>query len=139
MEDIFKVGDKVFHYEFGGWGEVIFEYKEGIIPFPIVCSFPSGEASFTWDGRYYESHPQTLSFTEYVLEGFSQQKPIKIPNVGEVVWVRDLEDQNWNVSMFLDYDTTEKDGPYIVSPNFIEGDHECWKLLTTQNPYTNEQ
>lgn len=138
MGQIFKLGEKVFHYEFGGWGKVIEEYNINKNPFPIVCRFPNGQASFTWDGRYYENYPPTLSFTEYVLAGFSQQKPMELPNVGEAVWVRDHEFGNWNVSMFLEYDPTEKGGPYIVTSTFIEGDHECYRYMTTKNPYANE-
>lgn len=138
MEQIFKKGDKVFCYNFGGWGDVIEEREDKYTPFTIRCSFPIGNASFTYDGRFNKDAPPILSFTEYTLEGFSHERPEELPKKGDVVWVRDSKDHNWTISIFLEYNPEEKEGPYVVSPNFIEGDHECWKLLTTKNPYANE-
>jgi hypothetical protein len=80
---IFKVGDRVFDALYG-WGEVI--NCDGYGSFPVIVYFDKGNKSwYTLDGRVYlESNP-TLSFTEYTLEGFSQQrsKPeIKFPCTG---------------------------------------------------------
>jgi hypothetical protein len=79
-KQIFKVGDRVFDTAFG-WGEV-FGYGAHS-SFMIGVYFDKGnKVWYTLDGRLYlESNP-TLSFTEYTLEGFSQEKQIKFPCTG---------------------------------------------------------
>ena len=101
MEDIFKVGDRVFCYNFGGWGTVIKKNESNYAPFRIRCSFPIGDASFTHDGRFYKDSPPILSFTEYTLEGFSQERPEKMPNPGDICWVRDDKNEEWNIMHFI--------------------------------------
>jgi hypothetical protein len=137
METIFKKGDKVFCLQLGGWGEVIKEENPELTPFTIRCSFPIGKASFTWDGRFYEEAPSTLSFTEYTLEGFNQERPEELPKKGDVVWVRDNNDEAWQVSIFL-----KKQGIFYLCTRYdpeIESYVQCWDQLTTKNPYKNEQ
>jgi hypothetical protein len=132
---IFKKGDRVFCIIYG-WGTIS---KIGKNYYPIDIEFDCNVInSYTIDGRITEGGSPTLSFTEYTLEGFSQERPEPLPKRGDVVWVRNNHDFHWEVSMFLEYDTNEPDGPYIVSPNMIEGDHECCRYLTTKNPYLNE-
>jgi hypothetical protein len=80
---IFKVGDRVFDAAFG-WGEVTgYETNSS---FPVGVFFDIGEHdSYTRDGRLTENSIPTLSFTEYTLEGFSQERPepeIKFPCTG---------------------------------------------------------
>lgn len=133
----FKEGDNVFHAAYG-WGKVMSIDEEDKLECPVEVEFYNwGCETFTDDGRTMPGYPMVLSFTEYTLEGFSLERPEVMPKKGDVVWVRDGHDL-WKVSMFLEYDTNEPDGPYIVSPNMIEGDHECYRYLTTINPYTNE-
>ena len=128
METIFKDDDRVY-LNLVGWGTII-----DVTDYDISVKFDTGDVRhISGDVR------KLLSFTEYTLEGFSQERPDELPNVGEAVWVRDHEFGNWNVSMFLEYDPTEKGGPYIVTSTFIEGDHECYRYMTTKNPYANEQ
>jgi hypothetical protein len=138
MKQIFKKGDKVFHYEFGGWGEVITEYKEGASAFPIICSFPSGEASFTWDGRYYKTYPQTLSFTEYTIEGLSQERPEDLPKKGDIVWVRDDKNEEWKIMHFIGFHPTSS-YKYRVSKINSYSNTTDYMYMTTTNPYANEQ
>lgn len=130
MEDIFKVGDRVFHLQ-NGWGTVLYSPKD----IYYLVRFDDNRTDF-W---YTKINNKVLSFTEYTLNGFSQERPEELPKKGQVVWVRDLDDQAWYVSMFWDYDPSEPDGPYVVTPNFYEGDHECYRFMTTKNPYENEQ
>lgn len=105
METIFKVGDKVFDYQFG-WGKVI---NDNWGPkYPIEVQFnKSFKWSYTKDGRIYDNciNP-TLSLTEYTLEGFSQEK---LPKKGDIVWVRDHEDEDWAVSHFLKKEAQERE------------------------------
>lgn len=134
-ESIFKKGDKVFHYHYG-WGTIKSISYHLMEDYPLNINFcKQGDVCFTKDGRELFFEKPSLSFTEYKLDGFSQERPEILPKRGDVVWVRDDGDFNWEVSMFLEYDINETDGPYIVSPNMIEGDHECWKYMTTKNPY----
>ncbi|GIM52013.1 hypothetical protein CAPN004_10430 [Capnocytophaga cynodegmi] len=65
-KQIFKKGDRVFDIRFG-WGKVIKEEKGKIeVDFPRkqCCAF------------YNKSNIATLSFTEYTLQGHSQERPI---------------------------------------------------------------
>lgn len=102
METVFKVGDGVFCI-LHGWGTVKRISKEG--SFPILVSFINNEgypetASFTLDGRYFENSKPTLSFTEYTIHGFSQERPINLPEVGELCLVRDYDGEEWKAVIF---------------------------------------
>ena len=136
MEDIFKVGDKVFCYNLRGWGEVIKIFNDDN-PFPVYCSFELGNSSFTKDGKFYSEAPPILSFTEYTLEGFSQERPEDLPKKGDIVWVRDWEEQSWTIAHFIQ----KSNGGYYVThkdPNSNHLNGNTYKLLTTKNPYANE-
>jgi hypothetical protein len=136
MEQIFKLGDKVFHYEFGGWGEVIEEHNINKNPFPVVCRFPAGTASFTWDGRFYEQYSPTLSFTEYTLEGFSQERPEPSPNIGDIVWVRNEFPSEWEIGYFF-----KKEGNtyYTSASKNSQGWRSAGIEIRTTNPYENKE
>ena len=140
MGDIFKVGDRVFCYNFGGWGTVIKEHESNYTPFRIRCSFPIGDASFTQDGRFYKDSPPILSFTEYTLEGFSQERPEELPKPGDIVWVKDKEYDNWRITYFRKQGSVEN-FKYGTNPKNSGDSHEIiyYKYLTTKNPYANEQ
>lgn len=80
METVFKVGDKVYHVKYG-WGVIqeiagtqalVIYTHENLIGDQIV-------------EEYYERvlYLYLLSFTEYTLEGFSQERPIELPKVGD--------------------------------------------------------
>ena len=90
---MFKVGDKVFSYQFG-WGEIskVDKYTEH----PLCVNFTEGlYHTFTKCGRLFkEDLNPTLSFTEYNLVdgGFSQERPKK-EMVGKLV--RILDDNEW--------------------------------------------
>jgi hypothetical protein len=132
MKQIFKKGDKVFSHYFGGWGVVENIYLKNIV-FPIRCSFPLGNGSFTEDGRFYSEGPPMLSFTEYTLEGFSQERPEELPKRGDVVWVRDNDNEPWFISHFI-----SKENEWHLT-SFIMNDKKYlkWRQLTTKNPYEN--
>lgn len=95
--EIFKKGDNVYSVVFG-WGKV----KEIIAndKYPIRVDFKCGGYHFTLDGRFFEDETQILSFTEYTLQGFSQERPIVLPEVGELCLVRDMDSDNWRVRKF---------------------------------------
>ena len=86
---MFKVGDKVFSYQFG-WGEI--KVIRETMDYPLDVSFGKGLVhSYTKCGRYFDTDLQpTLSFTEYDLVngGFSQERPKK-EMIGKLVVVLD--------------------------------------------------
>lgn len=90
-ESIFKVGDRVFDFNFG-WGVV--SSIDTTSEYPIWVTFGNNNQmfSYTFNGNVQMSLKPSLSFTEYKLNGFSQQRPEILPNKGDIVWVRDSED-----------------------------------------------
>ena len=107
-KQIFKVGDRVFHID-SGWGVIddISNSKSDL--HPIQVTFKEGVRYFTLDGRYYEaSINKSLSLTEYTLQGFSQEKPIELPEVGELCLVRDFDDREWNLRKFSHYEPNDE-------------------------------
>ncbi len=134
MENVFKKGDKVFHYLYK-WGTVTNDYKiNNSGDFYVEVKFDNSSQN------YFQNFKDAflLSFTEYTLEGFSQDRPEPLPKQGDVVWVRDNEEHFWIVMHFI-----KKSGDkYVVSNNnpFTYGhtEYDEWKYLTTKNPYANE-
>ena len=98
MKEIFKEGDRVFDLVYG-WGKVINSTC------PITVKF----SEYTVD--YYKKDLVKLSFTEYTLQGFSQERPIKLPEVGELCLVRDENHEYWIAKRFISYNP-EKASPY---------------------------
>jgi len=73
MSAIFKVGDKVYDISWG-WGEVYsipeFEGYTMLVKFGVILK------GYQLDGRNNKSDKvPVLSFTEYTLQGFSQERP----------------------------------------------------------------
>jgi hypothetical protein len=97
-KDIFKKGDKVYCVMHGHG--VVVDIEENL-DFPVrVDAKNESDIGYTYDGRYSGNFAPTLSFTEYTLQGFSQERPIVLPEVGELCLVRDNEDENWRVREF---------------------------------------
>lgn len=128
MENIFKKNDRVFHISYG-WGNVI-RATDGI----LAIHFDSQkEPHLLFDSRWVD----LISFTEYTLQDFTQERPETLPEKGQVVWVRDDEDDEWLISHFVEqngnfYGTTDAN-PFV---GIIETN---WRYLTTKNPYENEK
>lgn len=71
-KSIFKVGDKVYDIRFG-WGEVLSITMQET--YSVNVDFNGQEETYTPLGRYLVEHIQPLlSFTEYTLQGFSQER-----------------------------------------------------------------
>ncbi len=100
METVFKEGDKVFHINCG-WG-IIDKISDYIIDvkFPVMNVIGFNNDSL-------------LSFTEYTLQGFSQERPITLPEVGELCLVRDHNEFSWIAKEFVRYESNSK-YPYIA-------------------------
>ena len=131
-DSIFKVGDKVFDHNYG-WGivtEINIDSEH-----PIIVLFNEFRDIYTFDGRFCGTLKPTLSFTEYKIEGFSQESPRLLPNKGDIVWVRDSDDSQWLITHFM----FKKDNMYFVSDNCSDNFQIRFKQLTTENPYKNEQ
>lgn len=81
-----------------------------------------------------------FSYNEYTLKGFNLHKPEPLPEVGQIVWVKDNPDDRWVVSHFVKYVELNDDGdkveyPYQVSDDCDEDDTSGYKYLTKFNPY----
>ena len=113
-KQIFKVGDRVFHIDFG-WG-VIDDISNSITDLhPIQVTFERDTEYFTPDGRFFDySKNKSLSFTEYTLQGFNQERPIELPEVGELCLVRDYDDREWSLRKFYGYEP-DNEYPYRVN------------------------
>ena len=99
---MFKVGDKVFNYQYG-WGTINEELTKYILVLFDNCK--SVSIPFAKDGKETSrSERPTLSFTEYTLEGFSQERPIELPEVGELCLVRDSDTDDWRAVKFRGYE-----------------------------------
>lgn len=91
MKTIFKKGDKVFDIRYG-WGEVT-----------KVDTDSNFFVEFSNDSRWYNlDYKKLLSFTEYTLEGFSQERPCEFKD-GDSVWVRSYDDEEWHPKVFKEY------------------------------------
>lgn len=126
MENIFKLNDRVFHISYG-WGSVIRSNDK-----LLAIHFDSQkEPHLLLDSHRFN----LLSFTEYSLWNFSQERPQLIPEVGQVVWVRDEDDDEWVITHFVKMDgiyyCTYDGNPFLKTYN-------TWRYLTTENPYKNE-
>jgi hypothetical protein len=90
-KEIFKVGDRVFHF-LCGWG-TIKEIKDSMI-----------YIEFNGQKTHVSSNNNLLSFTKYTLEGFSQERPIVLPEVGELCLVRRCNTDNWFLDKFQKFE-----------------------------------
>jgi hypothetical protein len=134
MKTVFKVGDKVYDARYG-WGEVTDITNNKL--YPIVVKYDNDNNTYTFDGRHTKSNLiPTLSFTEYTLQGFSQERPEILPERGDVVWARDNDKCDWTCAQFM----WKEKGVYrttAIDP-FNDENGICYKLLTTENPYNNK-
>lgn len=135
-DNIFKEGDKVYHFLYG-WGKVV-KLLNNNNQFWVRVQFDKRKIEFEKEFR----DGFLLSFTEYTLDGFSQERPEELPNKGDVVWVRDNENDDWVISQFIEKDL--KLNEYIVTDNnpFLSTNYICtynYAYLTTENPYKNEK
>lgn len=109
--EIFKVGDRVYHYTYG-WGEVTSHEEDKI----ITVKFSDDTITFI-DGKL-------LSFTEYTLKGFSQKRPIELPEVGELCLVRSSEYYDYNCEYFQCLNDL---GQYVTMD--CNGEYSYWKQM----------
>ena len=108
METVFKEGDKVY-CAVNGHG-VVKEIKRNV-NFPVYVEFENDfTEQYTPDGRIlYKNSIPTLSFTEYTLQGFTQERPIELPEVGELCLMSTSIEptNNWDLVPFGRYVKSE--------------------------------
>lgn len=103
MKVIFKKGDRVYCV-INGHGVVV--DIEECSEFPVrVDTKNESDIGYTHDGRYYKHSTPTLSLTEYTLQGFSQERPIELPEFGELCLVKDFKDSVWKAREFKKFTT----------------------------------
>ena len=100
---MFKVGDKVY-CALLGHGVVKKVSADNQDDFPVSVDFGDFTDNYTLDGKLYKKYNPSLSFTEYTLQGFTQEKPIQLPEVGELCLVRDSDDDCWRAVKFRGYE-----------------------------------
>ena len=137
MEDTFKVGDKVYSCAFG-WGIIrAIDYMERD-GFPIWVDFENGweDELFTIDGKSNPAAEKTLSFTEYTLKGFSQERPEELPKNGEIVWIRNEFPSEWEIGYFF-----KKEGNtyYTSASKNSQGWRSAGIEIRTTNPYEDKK
>jgi hypothetical protein len=112
METVFKKGDKVYCVLYG-WGRVLGVDDVGTYPVTVLFDCDE-EIDYTVDGKLYDDSFPILSFTEYTLQGFSQERQIELPEVGEDVLVFDEEEHSWVLKQFKQYEKYSE-YPFIVT------------------------
>jgi hypothetical protein len=94
----FKKGDRVYHFQHG-WGEVIKPVFECDVLVRYETENLIGD-NFQIQVVERMLRFDFLSFTEYTLQGFSQERPVELPEIGELCLVRDDESIHWRVREF---------------------------------------
>jgi hypothetical protein len=127
--NIFKEQDRVYHFLYG-WGEVI-KLLSNNNQYWVRVQFDKQTKGF--EDNFRDGF--LLSFIEYTLEGFSQERPEPLPSKGDIVWGRDFDNQSWHIYHFS---YKSEDGLYHLSS---DNSHTMYilKQITTKNPYTNEK
>lgn len=115
MKTIFKTGDKVFDYRYG-WGLVTDGPDEDNL---IAVKFITDENTYYSDGTWdLNCVAPSLSFTEYTLKGFSQERPCKDPEIGSLcLFSDDLETFELNQGLVRTFVGRTKTGKYLSDHN----------------------
>lgn len=112
---MFKVGDKVFHI-LHGWGII-----NEITCYTMEVHFM--EVHFENNEVHGFSNSNLFSFTEYTLQGFTQERPIILPEVGELCLVKDADNEDWYVVKFKERDKNR------MPHQFISLDDTGWQQM----------
>jgi len=132
-ETVFKVGDKVFDIRYG-WG-IVSEICQDLL-FSISVDFDYDNCfSYTFNKIFYNRNLPFLSFTEYKLEGFSQERPEELPKKGQICWGRNELSSEWDIGYFFE----KRGNKYLMNSRPIKiGWHIEVIEITTENPYKDE-
>jgi hypothetical protein len=129
---IFKKGDKVYDHAYG-WGEVC---EHSIGELSLCVDFEDVEIGYHSKGCLEIGFKPTLSFTEYTLDGFSQERPKEpLPfKVGDVVYVYGNGEPSFWATSNLSLVDFGHDYPFEVH-NGLLGD--SYERLALENPLLN--
>lgn len=127
-KSIFKVGDKVYDIRFG-WGEVKKAMTDCM--YPVHVDFNTREEQYTFIHYYQvEDFTPLLSFTEYTLQGFSQERPFDPQDVGKwcLTWENDPSYEGKGIKKIIEIDNSK--------PKFRDSDGVFWD---NAKPLTEDQ
>ena len=134
-KQIFKVGDRVFDHRFG-WGEVTYVYSIK----KVKDAYNSFNCEVKFD-KYTDEKPfiytdhgalTALSFTEYTLQGFTQEKPMNYDDyIGKWGKFTDVSNNNDFVIGRLSSFKVSNDETYFAT--------ESGDAYNTFEPLTEEQ
>lgn len=135
MNTIFKVGDRVYHYNYG-WGKVI------KIDYPYIYEvsvlFKRLKISFSKDGKrsIFDKFP-SLSFTKYdfVNGGFSQKRPL--PNIkrDQLIYVKMSKEGEWSMRYFSHFNENGLVSCFNDQKKSTNGDStSTWNFYSIENP-----
>ena len=134
METIFKVGDRVFDYAYG-WGKVtgIEGCKALKVTFEHIDDFGKNiRLLYNEQGKEILSKNITLSFTEYTLQGFSQERLVNYEEyIGKWGKFTDVSNNNDFVVGRLSSFKVSNDETYFAT--------ESGDAYNTFEPLTEEQ
>lgn len=126
IDEIFKTNDRVYHYKYG-WGTV-----EATFFGRVMAEFDKQKGVI----RELDGDIKLLSFTEYTIQGFSQERPEELPEKGQIVWTRNQFPSEWEIGYFF-----KKEGNtyYTSASKNSQGWRSAGLEIRTTNPYENEQ
>ena len=133
METIFKKGDRVFDIGFG-WGTVKEVLDTSYHNYPIIVFFDNigNVITYASDGSFGAGMPQMLSFTEYTLQGFSQERLVNYEEyIGKWGKFTDVSNNNDFVIGRLSSFKVSNDETYFAT--------ESGDAYNTFEPLTEEQ
>lgn len=68
----------------------------------------------------------------YLKEHNQETQETQEPKRGDVVWVRDNDNQEWSIGYYKCFVNNK----YSVALTFVNADSTYWNQMTTKNPYT---
>ena len=117
----FEKGDRVFDI-FYGWGTVKEVLDTSYHNYPIIVFFDNigNVITYASDGSFGAGMPQMLSFTEYTLQGFSQERPVNYEEyVGKWGKFWDDNKERFIIGKLLYY-SKDGDDPFESEFNWFE-------------------
>lgn len=119
IDSVFKNNDRVYHYIYG-WGTVIDMGKSVVFDEKL--------------NMVMDVYPQRhlLSFTRYIIEGFSQERPKELPKVGQIVWVKGIHTRGWEIGHFMG---KTYENYYVNTSPSLEGNRIRGTQIRATNPY----
>lgn len=86
-----------------------------------------------------EDTVQFFSYAEYTMKGFTRkEKPQKDPEIGSVIWVRDGEGEDWQVTIFMGRNSSPHTDYPILVDRYGRVEPKVWlgyRYFTTENPF----